>query len=103
MKGRKGVVIDPATAQGVIENGGLLVDVRSAEEHAVNGAERSVNIPYDIIALGIEGVLPSKARQLVLYNNADVRSTKAAEKLIEMGFACVCKLPNILETADIAS
>ena len=102
MAGKQGILIDSMTANNVVELGGVLVDVRSAEEHAVNGVKRSVNIPYDIIAMGIEKVLPSKARQIVLYSNAGVRSTKAAQKLAEMGYACVCKLPDLVEAAEIS-
>lgn len=94
----EGMSISPMTAHVMIkDNGALLVDVRSEKEYNAHHAEGAVNIPYEVIAKGIDALLPSKARQIVLYSNFAGRSLQSAEKLVDMGFKCVCRMTTLRE------
>lgn len=98
----EGMSISPMTAHVMIsDNGALLVDVRTEKEFNANHVQGAVNIPYEVIEKGIAGLLPAKSRQIILYSSFGGRSMQAAEKLIDMGFACVCRMSNIREAAEI--
>ena len=74
-------------------NGGVLVDVRSAEEFAEKSVSGSVNIPVDDIQERL--VSYSKDTVLIFYCASGTRANEAVKKAKDMGFTNVYNLGSI--------
>lgn len=74
-------------------NGGVFVDVRSAEEFAEKSVSGSVNIPVDEIQEGL--VSYSKDTVLIFYCASGTRANEAVKKAKDMGFTNVYNLGSI--------
>jgi phage shock protein E len=73
----------------MINDGALLIDVRSASEHESGHIEGSLNIPHTEIETLAEAIGADKDRQVVLYCRSGRRSGHAQEQLTKMGFTNV--------------
>jgi sulfur-carrier protein adenylyltransferase/sulfurtransferase len=69
-----------------------LVDVREPEEHRTGSIEGSLLLPRGILEGNIEGRVPDRERELVLYCSAGHRSVLAAASLQAMGYANVASM-----------
>lgn len=85
--------IEADEAETLVYNGGIFVDVRSAEEFAEKSVEGSVNIPVDTIEEGLSAY--SKDTVLIFYCSAGSRAEKALKTAKEMGFTNVYNLGSI--------
>ena len=74
-------------------NGGVFVDVRSAEEFAEKSVSGSVNIPVDDIQEGLASY--SKDTVLIFYCASGTRANEAVKKAKDMGFTNVYNLGSI--------
>ena len=86
---RDGVLGDTvAAAEGweMIENGALLIDVRSGEEYAGGHIEDSTNIPHTQMDDIVELIGDDKDRPVVLYCRSGGRSGRVTAALQEMGY-----------------
>ncbi|MDY6981366.1 MAG: cyclic nucleotide-binding domain-containing protein, partial [Pseudomonadota bacterium] len=69
-----------------LDNGALLIDVRSHEEFNRQHAEGSVNIPLSMLRLKLDGLNPN--REYVLASADGTQSAAAAFLLTQHGFEC---------------
>ncbi|MDR9435980.1 MAG: cyclic nucleotide-binding domain-containing protein, partial [Thiohalophilus sp.] len=69
-----------------LDNGALLIDVRSHEEFNRQHAEGSVNIPLSMLRLKLDGLNPN--REYVLASADGAQSAAAAFLLTQHGFEC---------------
>lgn len=74
--------------RAAIEQGALVVDVRTAGEYASGHYPNALNIPHDSIAKK-SGKLGSKERAIVVYCASGSRSSAAAASLKQLGFTNV--------------
>ena len=75
---------DPAVAEKawpMIENGALLVDVRSKEEFAEGHVDGAVNIPWDQTDALLFAIGNDKQRQVVFYCRSGNRAGKATTEM----------------------
>ena len=89
--------IDKSLAVQKIEDGAILIDVRSASEYSASHIDGAINIDVNEI-LSLNGELGynnrniSKNTVLILYCRSGNRSLQAANKLIELGYTNVYDL-----------
>lgn len=74
------------TAWQMIDNGALVIDVRSTKEYAEGHLETAPNIPHTDIAALINAIGENKSRPVVLYCRSGHRSGVAQEALAEAGY-----------------
>ncbi len=77
----------------LMDDGAVLVDVRTVDEYATKRIDGSVNIPLDQISVitdNYEIDVP-----IIVHCQSGVRSSKAAEELISMGYETVYDLGGI--------
>jgi len=82
--GDKGVDI-----QELVENGALVVDVRTRGEFDAGHIEGAANIPYDIIANAIGQQASDKSKAIIVYCHSGSRSAHAKRSLIQAGYTNV--------------
>lgn len=78
-----------AQAWEMIDNGALLIDVRSAEEYAGGHIEDSVNIPHSEIVQIASLIGAERDRAVVLYCRSGRRAGQAQSALEAMGYTGV--------------
>ncbi|TGL61467.1 rhodanese-like domain-containing protein [Leptospira sarikeiensis] len=71
-----------------VENGALVVDVRTPKEFEREHFPGAINIPIDSISLRQDELGP-KDRQIILYCQSGGRSSRAESFLLEEGFTKV--------------
>ena len=84
-----GILGDMAAAEQawqLLDDGALLIDVRSAEEFAGGTIEGSVNIPHMEIEKLVEYIGDDQGRSVVVYCRSGRRSGRAKEALEELGY-----------------
>ncbi len=79
----------------IIDNG-IVIDVRTNEEHNEYNLDNSVNIPLDTLEDNITDY--SKDTQIFIYCKSGVRSKEAVLKLLELGYTNVYDLGGIINT-----
>ena len=82
--------INCTQAKSLIQQGALLVDVRSSREYHSGALPGAVNLPLEQIASGPQ-VLESD-KPIILYCVTGLRSGKAKQIVLSMGFATVHNL-----------
>ena len=68
------------------DKGGVIIDVREKEEHALGVIPDALLIPRGVLELEIEGALPDHDTPIALYCAGGLRSALAAKTLQEMGY-----------------
>ena len=86
--------VSSSDARVLVENGALLVDVRSEGEYADGGIEGSINIPIQELASRMNE-LGDKNREIVVYCQSGGRSAMAKRLLESNGFQNVHDLGGI--------
>ena len=86
--GTKYEVINANKAKDLIENGAILIDVRTEEEYNKDHIEGSINIPLQ----NIEMIDYNKDDIIVLYCATGMRSGEAAKILTEKGYTRIYSL-----------
>jgi len=91
--------ITPVDAKARLETDGdiVLLDVRTVEEYDSGHIPGSILIPLDILEQEIEGVLPDKNQEIIVYCRSGRRSKNAVNTLITMGYKNVYDLGGILD------
>lgn len=87
--------IKPQAALEKQGNGALIIDVRSLEEYNEKHIAQSVNLELALVESELESLCPDKERELIFYCAAGVRSQKALETALELGYENVCNLGSI--------
>jgi sulfur-carrier protein adenylyltransferase/sulfurtransferase len=75
--------IDPAQAREQASNGAVLVDVREPEEWGAGHIPGAKHVPKSYLESRIEGAVPDRSQQVILYCASGNRSAWAARTLIE--------------------
>src|SRR3984893_3587018 len=79
--------VDPAEVNELIHEGATVVDVREAEEHAVGHLPGAKHVPRSYLESRIEGVVPDRSTQVILYCQSGNRSAYGARTLEqELGY-----------------
>lgn len=80
---------DPEAKQipALLENGALLVDVRTAGEFAGGHIDGARNVPYDRIVPGLQDVEPETP--IIVYCHSGSRSGAAKRALVSAGYTNV--------------
>ena len=86
--------VSSSDARVLVENGALLVDVRSEGEYADGGIEGSINIPIQELASRMDE-LGDKNHEIVVYCQSGGRSAMAKRLLESNGFSKVHDLGSI--------
>ena len=75
--------IDPSRVHELIDEGVAIIDVRETEEFAAGHLPGAKHVPKSYLETRIEGVVPDRAAQIVLYCQSGNRSAWAARTLEE--------------------
>ncbi len=86
--GSKYKTIDTNKALELINDGATIIDVRTREEYDEGHIKGAINIPID----EIENVEFDKDVTLIVYCASGIRSIKAADKLVDMGYTSLYNL-----------
>lgn len=90
------VSINQDEALELIEKEAIIIDVRSIEEYESGHIKGAINIPVDVIELvGIEQIISSKEKNIIVYCRSGNRSRHAAEILISLGYTNIYDLGSI--------
>jgi len=87
----RGELVAPAEAKTLVDNGALLVDVRSTEEFAGGHIDGAKNIPVGTVAANL-AAFGQKDEPIVVYCRSGVRSGRAKSVLEDNGFTHVHNL-----------
>ena len=74
---------------GLVAQGALVIDTRTADEYAGGHIDNAVHIPYDIIGNVIGQHEPDKSRSIIVYCHSGMRSAAAKQTLEKMGYTSV--------------
>ena len=80
--------IDTNEALELIDNGAVVIDVRTVDEFNREHIPNAVNIPLD----DIEKVGYDKDTVLILYCQTGIRSAEAVQKLVDLGYTSLYNL-----------
>ena len=87
---------DPELAHRLVESeGGLLLDVRSAEEFAGGHPEGALNIPHTLLPVRASELGDDKSRPIVVYCAMGGRAGMAKQWLLSQGFEKVTNLGGV--------
>jgi molybdopterin/thiamine biosynthesis adenylyltransferase/rhodanese-related sulfurtransferase len=79
--------IDPAEVHELIDEGVAIIDVRETEEFAAGHLPGAKHVPRSYLETRIEGVVPDRSTQVILYCASANRSAYAARTLAqELGY-----------------
>ncbi|MEM9692011.1 MAG: rhodanese-like domain-containing protein [Myxococcota bacterium] len=96
---------DPALAQKLVEDGALLLDVRSPEEFAASHIKGANNVPIEDLAQDVSGVKKLASdpnRPIVVYCMSGGRAGRAKKVLTEAGYTQVTNLGGLSDWPDRA-
>lgn len=93
------VKLTPEEAKSRIDSGDtiVIVDVRTPEEYGGSRIGNAINIPVDDINTEMPEELPDSDAEILVYCRSGVRSKKAAEKLLELGYKNVKDIGGIID------
>lgn len=85
-------IINCTQKEELMNEGAVLVDVRSASEYAEGHLDNSINLTVDTIAVNIEKMISDKNTKIIVYCRSGNRSATAANTLINLGYKNVYDL-----------
>ena len=77
---------DPQVAWSKIDNGAIIIDVRTAEEFNYDHLKSAINIPFELIVRGVQKHGIDKSKPIVVYCRSGRRSGIAYEELTKAGY-----------------
>ena len=87
--------ISAAQALEDFNNGAYIVDVRSYEDYSQLHIKGSIHIPLDELEAELEKIAPDRSSKIIFYCAKGVKSQKALEKALLMGYEKVYNLGSI--------
>ncbi len=75
--------------KALLDQGALVVDVRTPAEFAGRHYEGAINIPLSELTAQLDKLGPDKDKPIVLYCHSGARSASARHTLVEAGFTNV--------------
>lgn len=82
----------PMEARDLQSRGGLLIDVREADEFAKEHAAGALHLSKGVLEMKIEQAAPDLAKPIVCYCGGGNRSALAADNLQRMGYTNVVSM-----------
>lgn len=70
----------------LVDDGAVLVDVRTLAEYKSGHLDGAINLPVETISDNIENEISDKNTKIVLYCRSGNRSATAVQTLIDMGY-----------------
>lgn len=95
--------ISPGQAQELLQNGAILIDVRSPGEFNGGSVKEAVNIPLDEIGKKIADEAPDKEKPILLFCLSGSRSGMAKRVLLSAGYKNVHNLGSYLRAKSIVN
>lgn len=86
--GKKYETIDTNRALEIIDQGAVIIDVRTKEEYNQGHITDAINIPLDII----DTITLGKDTNIIVYCKSGVRSEEAVKKLADLGYTSLYNL-----------
>jgi phage shock protein E len=83
----KGHDVSTNAAWAYIEQGAVVIDVRTAEEFATGHLTGATNIPFEDIVAGVNKLKLAKDSKILLYCRSGRRSGIAQESLVAAGYS----------------
>ncbi len=80
------VTVDGLEAKKLVEEGAILVDVRTKEEYDTKHIDGAIRITLDDLEVLAERTLEDKEQKIIVYCRSGRRSGVAADKLKELGY-----------------
>jgi len=87
-----GANVAPGEARHLVEQGALLLDVRTPQEFAAGHLDGAVNIPVQQLEARLSELAAKKDRPIVVYCRSGARSASAAKLLAAAGHSRVFDL-----------
>lgn len=84
--------VDCASMEEMVNNGAILIDVRTSEEFKLGHLDSAANMDVENIATLLPETIEDKDVNIILYCKSGTRSAKAANTLIELGYKNVYDL-----------
>lgn len=84
----------------MLEQGSILLDVRSPQEFEEGHLEKAISLPEYEIEEKANDILPNKQQHIIVYCSTGHRSQKAKKTLQKLGYQKVYDLCNGLENYD---
>lgn len=75
---------------------GILLDVREADEYAEKHVEGSINVPLSVIDT-VKDVIADKTALVYVHCRSGVRSVKASDAMVAMGYTNLVEIGGILD------
>lgn len=84
--------IDYEQLNKLLQNGSILIDVRSVQEYNEGHLKKAINIPHYEIIKSYQHFLPDKNKKIIIYCQNGGRSKKVCKKLKKQGYKNVYNL-----------
>ena len=84
--------VNCSEAMDLVDDGAILIDVRTLAEYNAEHLDGALNIPVDVIASQIEEKVTEKDTKIIVYCRSGNRSATAAQTLLDMGYTNVSHL-----------
>ena len=91
----KQFLISAQTAHQMQQEGAVLIDVRSAEEHEEKAIKGSVSIPLDELEERLPEEYPDLGQVLIFYCSKGIRSQTAVERSRALGYVEIYSMGSI--------
>ena len=78
--------INMSDAAQLLEQGAILIDVRSKTEYAQNGLKEAVNLPLENVAMKISTEVPDQKQVILCHCQSGMRSASAVSQLRKLGY-----------------
>jgi phage shock protein E len=90
-------------AIGLLQNGALLLDVRSPSEFTSDRVEGAINVPLDSLETKISTVAPDKNQPILVHCLSGTRSAFATRSLRKLGYSQIHDLGSVGRARDLAN
>lgn len=88
-------------ARTLLNEGAVVIDVRTESEHASVRASGAINIPLDQLSARIESVVPEKKTPILCHCASGVRSGQATVILKDLGYESVSNLGGLQKAIQL--
>ena len=93
---------DVEGAKEALQDGAILIDVRTKAEYDDGHAKEAINIPYDEIARHLHEIDAYKEKGVVVYCRSGRRSGIAKQTLLSNGFGKVINAGGLKDMASVS-
>ncbi len=84
--------IDCTEMNELMDDGAILIDVRTVTEYNEGHLDKSINLTVDTLSATVEDLVKDKKTKIIVYCRSGNRSATAADTLINLGYKNVYDL-----------